>query len=219
MELKKYVLPSLLAILILSNTALSLLLLDNQLILVENQEKIASHLESLTAYLAEISGEVLTVDGQQGRFNIEIHMQAIHRNSDGVMIGFSEHAGTLTTLGKNYIEGKLGNNFTVAAYPSSQWISLSNDAGAPAVGWTEIPSEINANNLTRAQGTYASTGDGVWTITYTFTATGNQACQLVGLQWSGVAASDNNLLCADQMTAVSMAATDTLEIVWTITVT
>ena len=217
MELKKYVLPSLLAVLILSNMALSFLLLDNQLILVENQEKIASHLDSLTAYLAEISGEMLTVDGQQGRFNIEIHMQAIHRNSDGVMIGFSEHAGTLTTIGKNWIEDQISDSPNATSI--AKYISLSNNAGAPGVAWTEIPEEIAANNLTRSMGVYASTGDGVWTVTYTFTASGNQACQLAGLQWDSTDESDNNLLCADQMTAVSMVAADTLQITWTITVT
>jgi len=181
-------------------------------------EQVASELGALTDYLTYLSGRLLTKTGAQGEFSLQIHLTAVHRR-DGVIIGFSEHAGTLTTIGKNYIEGKLGNNFTIAVYPSAQWISLSNDAGAPGAAWTEIPVEINANNLTRAQGAYASTGDGVWTVIYMFTASGGQSVQLAGLQWAPGAVSDNNLLCADQISAAAMIAADTLELTWTITVT
>lgn len=223
MEIRKHVFSILVSILLLSNILLSSTLVinqvslaENQAIIVENQEAIAGHVDSLSDYLAEVSGEMLTIDGQQGRFNIEIHMRAEHRDPDGIMIGWSEHAGVLTTIGKNYIEDQLGDSPNATGI--AQYISLSNDAGAPAVGWLVIPNEIAANNLTRAQGAYTSTGDGVWTITYTFTASGAQSAQLAGLNWDQ-AGGVNQLLCADQMTAVSMENLDTLAITWTITVT
>jgi len=190
----------------------------NQATVVESNLAVASELGALTDYLTYLSGQLLTKTGAQGEFSITVHLKAVHRR-EGVIIGVSEHAGTLTTIGKNYIEGKLGNNFTIASYPSAQWISLSNNASAPAAGWTEIPEEIAANNLTRAHGAYTSTGDGVWTIDYTFTASGNQAVQLAGLQWAPGSATDNNLLCADQIAAANLIANDTLELTWTITVT
>lgn len=190
----------------------------NQAAIVESNQAVASELGALTDYLSYLSGELLTETGARGEFSLNIHLTAVHRR-DGKVIGYSEHAGVLTTIGKNYIEGKLGNNFTIAAYPSAQWISLSNDAGAPGAAWTEIPNEIAANNMSRAQGAYTSTGDGVWTIVYTFTASGNQAVQLAGLQWAPGSATDNNLLCADQITSANLIANDTLELTWTITVT
>jgi hypothetical protein len=216
MQLRKHLVPILLSVLLLSNLGVGLLTVQNQVILVENQEAMNSHINALNEYLFDISQELLTVEGAQGRFNVEVHLKTVHRDSDGVILGTSEHAGTLTTLGKNYIETMLGNNDTSA---SALWISLSNDASAPAVGWTQIPNEINANNLTRAEGSYTSTGDGVWTIDYTFTFSGTQSAQLVGLQWQSNPVSDNNLLCADQMTSASGESGDTLETTWTITIT
>ena len=191
-------------------------LVENQAIIVDNQALLAGHVDSLTDHITELSGELLTIPGQQGEFAIEVHMKAVHRDDDGVILMISEHAGTLTTLGKNWIEDQLGDSPNATS--TAQYISLSNDAGAPSAAWVVIPAEIAANNLTRAQGAYASTGDGVWTCIYLFTASGAQSAQLVGLNWDGVG-SNNALLCSDQMTAVSMEAADTLEITWTITVT
>lgn len=232
MDKQKLVLGVGLCLVLLLNvgvTAYNSLLLEqvtvNQSLLAEGlnglsytNEKVASELGALTEYLTYLSGQLLTKTGAQGEFSLQIHLTAVHRRN-GEIIGFSEHAGVLTTIGKNYIEGKLGNNFTIASYPSAQWISLSNDAGAPGAAWTEIPNEIAANNLTRAQGAYTSTGDGVWTISSTFTASGNQAVQLAGLQWAPGSATDNNLLCADQISAASMIAGDTLTLTWTNTIT
>ena len=93
---------------------------------------------------------------------------------------------------------------------------VSNDATAPTAAWIVIPAEITTNGMTRAPGTYASTGDGVYTITKSFTLTGTQSSQLTGLYW---ALSGDLLLCADTYTQVNGEADDTVEIEWTITVT
>jgi len=183
----------------------------NQSRIIHNQVAINSHLNSLTTYLSIISGEAL--ETPQTEVEFDIHLRAWHRDKAGNLKTFSEHAGTLTTIGANYIEGLLGNNATDA---SAQWISLSNDGTSPSAAWTQLPTEIAANNLSRALGTYTSTGDGQWTITYTFTASGTQSLQLAGLQWAP--SGDNNLLCADQITSVSMEASDTLELEWSLSV-
>lgn len=128
---------------------------------------------------------------------------------------WDHHAGVLTTIGKNFIKGKLGDSAYGANGEFADDISLSTDTGSPAVGWTQIPTEITTGGLDRNTGTYASTGDGTWTITYTFTATaGHTDVQLTGLQWLVTDGSDNNLLAADTFTPVSLVSDDQLTVEW-----
>lgn len=188
---------------------------DNQASIVENQAALANHIDSLTDYVAILGNNYQTETGVKGAFDINVHVQAIHRDSDGNILGFSSNAGVLTTIGKNWIEDQLGDSPNATS--TAQYIALSNDAGAPSAAWLVIPNEIAANNLTRAQGAYTSTGDGVWTCIYTFTASGVQAVQLVGVNWDA-SGSNNCLLFADQITSASMEANDTLEITATITI-
>jgi len=128
---------------------------------------------------------------------------------------WDHHAGTLTTIGKNWIEDQLGDS---PSTDPAKWISLSLSTDSPAAGWTQIPTEIVAGGLTRAAGTYASTGDGVWTEEYQFTASATHTdVQLTGLQWA--VSGDNNLLGADTFTPVTLTSGDKLTVTWTITVT
>lgn len=113
---------------------------------------------------------------------------------NGVLLSESRGAGTLTTIGKNWIEQQL------AASDGSQealYCSDSNDASAPSAAWTILPSEIAANGLDRQTGAYTSTGDGTWNVTVTKSVTGTQSTQLWGLNWVVTDSSDNNLLAAD----------------------
>lgn len=113
---------------------------------------------------------------------------------------WDHHAGVLTTIGKNWIEDQLGDS---PATDPAKWISLSTSSDSPAAGWTQIPTEITGNGLHRQAGTYASTGDGVWTIEKQFTANAtNTNVQLTGLQWAS--SGDNNLLGADTFTPVTL---------------
>ena len=145
-------------------------------------------------------------------FGVEIHVDMYHYR-DGVLLDHSHHAGTLTTLGQNWIEDQLGDS---PGTDPAKWIGLSNDAGAPSAAWVVLPSEITTNGLTRALGTYVDDGDGAWNITKTFSVTGTQSCQLTGLYW---ALSGDFLLCADTFTQVNAEDGDSLEIVWSLSVT
>jgi len=216
MQIRKYLAPILLTLVLLMNMGLSVLVVQNQVELIENQEATNSYISALNEYLFAVTQEVLTEEGQSGRFNVEIHFKWVHKDPNGVVLATGDHAGVLTTIGLNWIEDQLGDSPSTTPAIS---ISLSNDGGSPALGWTQLPSEIASNGLTRADGTYASTGDGVWTVDKTFTFTGTQSAQLVGLHWVATPSSDNNLLCADQMLAVSGGNGDTLDATWTITIT
>lgn len=153
----------------------------------------------------------LAIDVGTNSFHVTVYIQRVGEEKQY----WDHHAGTLTTIGKNFIEDMLGDS--PQADPA-KWITLSLNGGAPAAGWTEIPAEIAAGGLSRAAGTYASTGDGVWTIEHEFTASaGHVDVQLTGLQW--VNAGDGNLLAADNFAAVTLANGDKLTITWTITVT
>lgn len=119
---------------------------------------------------------------------------------------WSHHAGVLTTIGKNWLEDQIGDS---PSTDSAHWISVSTSASSPSAAWTQIPTEIASGGLTRLAGTYASTGDGTWTITATFTATsGHTSVQLTGEQWA--VSGDNNLLGADTFTPVTLAVDDQL---------
>jgi len=134
----------------------------------------------------------------------------------GTYVHFYHHesSNVITTIGLNWIENQLGD--TPATDPA-KWISLSNDGGS-AAGWTKLPTELDdTNGMGRAEGAYASTGDGVWTILKTFTATGAVTVQTTGLQWVVTLQSDNNLMAANDFTSVTLAAADTVTITWTLT--
>ena len=148
---------------------------------------------------------------EETKFSVEIHVTMWHYR-EGILLDTSHHAGVLTTLGANWIEGQMGD--TPGTDPA-KWIALSNDVGTPSAAWITIPVEITTNGLTRAPGTYASTGDGTWTITKSFSVTGTQSCQLTGLYW---ALAGDVLLCADTFTQVNAEDGDTLEIEWSLSV-
>lgn len=145
---------------------------------------------------------------------MSMHVTVYLERSGEDPIYWDHHAGTLTTIGQNWIEDQLGDS---PSTDPSKWISVSTDATSPTSAWTQIPSELAVSGFTRASGTYASTGDGVWTITYQFTATGTvNNIQLTGLQWA--VSGDNNLLGADTFTPVTVNDGDKLTIEWEITV-
>jgi hypothetical protein len=107
--------------------------------------------------------------------NIDVNVNSLHvtawikRAGEENWTFLSHHAATLTTIGKNWIEDQLGDS---PSTDPAKWISVSTSASSPSAAWTQIPTEIASGGLTRGVGTYASTGDGTWTITVTFTSTG-----------------------------------------------
>ena len=156
-----------------------------------------------------ISSSLQTSDENMG---MEIHVTMWHYR-EGQPISWSHHTGVLTTLGKNWLEDQIGDS---PGTDPAKWIAVSNDATAPSAAWIVIPAEITTNGLGRAPGTYASTGDGTWTITKSFSVTGTQSSQLTGLYW---ALSGDFLLCADTYNVVNAEDGDTLEIEWSLSVT
>jgi len=159
--------------------------------------------------VGSVAGYYRTIDLKLDLSVNSFHLTMRHYR-DGFLIAESHHAAVATTIGLDWAEDQLGD--TPSTDPA-KWISLSNSTDSPLSAWTEIPDELTIWNLTRAEGVYASTGTGAWTIIYTFTATGTVGgVQLSGLQYAS--SGDNNLLAADTFTVANMEAEDTLELTW-----
>lgn len=151
------------------------------------------------------------VDVGTNSFHVTVHIQRVGESEPTF---WSHHAGTLTTLGKNWIEDQMGDS---PSTDPAKWISLSLSTDTPSAAWTQIPAEIVAGGLERAAGTYASTGDGVWTIEYQFTASATHTdVQLCGFQYA--VSGDNNLLWADTFTPVTLNSGDKLTVTGTTTI-
>jgi len=113
-----------------------------------------------------------------------------------------------TTAGGDWQASVMGN--TAAPPATCNYIALSNDATAPNVADTAVASEIVANGLSRAQGTYAHTnGTASFTVQKVFNATGTQASQKAGL----LNASSSGTLCFENTyTQVTVNNGDTLTV-------
>jgi hypothetical protein len=151
-----------------------------------------------------------------GRFDSTFHYYVtvkIYHHETGVWVTlFSGRPNLLTTNGKNYIKEQLGNS-AVGNSSVAKYISLSASGSAPDVSWTQLPSEIANNNLSRVAGDYASTGDGTWTIHYLFTSTGTVTVTLIGLNHAS--SGDGNLVSAYAFGVVAtMGSGDKLDATW-----
>lgn len=154
------------------------------------------------------------------------HCQA-YENAQGVVdeLGAAMCAGDARTLFKSETRHNLRTNAggdwqasvmanTSAPPATCNYIALSNDSTAPAPSDTSVASEIAANGLSRAQGTYAhTTGTSSFTVQKVFSATGTQASQKAGL----LNASSSGTLCFENTyTQVTVNNGDTLTVTWTV---
>jgi len=152
----------------------------------------------------------------RGVVNVDLYLE--HRDSDGNLLSSARGAGTLTTIGQDWIEQQMSG--TINATERALYLGDSNSGDGPSDAWTQIPLEINANGLERAIGSYVSTGVGAWNVTKTKTATGTQSTQLWGIYWKGYADEQDNCLLASDSTPSqkNMENGDTLTETWQISV-
>lgn len=169
---------------------------------------------SVLVYTPPQDGPDAPILGSRTDLSLELHVTMRHYRY-GVQIGYSYHAGVLTTAGLNWIGGQLGGS---PSTDSAKWIALSNDPSAPSSAWTEIPGEITTGGMGRSVGVYDPTpGDGVWEIEFVFSPTETASCQLTGLYYTSSGA---GLLASDLINLINYQAdTDTVTITWEITQT
>ena len=115
----------------------------------------------------------------------------------------------LFTSGKELIETYLGD--TGGASDEVDQISLcdsdtASNCGTPVVGASETFLTITDRGLSETTGTYASVGDGNWTISNTFTATaavktaGTRIQNTAGINFAGNAFTEVSLQSGDSLT-------------------
>jgi hypothetical protein len=119
----------------------------------------------------------------------------------------------LTNTGKDYIKAALGNaEFGTAAF---KFIAVGNGS-APTVDSTSLDNEITEAGLTRAAGTYFSTGIGTWKIEKIFSVTGT--VNSINSTALFNASSGGTMLAGDTFTNTNVAPGDSLNITWTLSV-
>ena len=161
---------------------------------------------------SEQSPEAVTGLSIRGKVVVEAYH---YDEATGTYVLFyrEESSNLVVTIGFDWMEDQLGDS---PSLDPAKWISLSLSSSSPAAGWTQIPTEIAAGGLSRAAGTYSSTGVGVWEIVYEFTATASHTdVQLTGLQ--SAVSGDGNLVAAKTFTPVTLAIDDALTITWELT--
>jgi len=181
----------------------------NQELIVEQQTIIITQQGELLALL-EDTFEQLTSKPMRTDIGLELHVDMWHYRN-GKLLSYSHHAGTLTDIGADWIEQKLGADTDDT---NGTYIALSNSTSSPSAAWTDLPEEITTGNMSRAEGTYVGTGTGTWNVSYTFSPTETNSTRLVGLLWDTGA---SKLLAADTITLVNYQSGDTVQITWMIT--
>lgn len=150
----------------------------------------------------------------------EVNVHIVARHADGTIFADEQVHNLRTTGGADWQASVMGASSQPA---SANYIALTNDSAAPAAGdcaagssTCTLASEITTNGLARASSTYAHTnGTATWTMSHTWTATGNQAAQKAGMF---NAASSGTMVFETAFTQVSLVSTDTLTITWTVSI-
>jgi hypothetical protein len=140
--------------------------------------------------------QVLRDDGTMG-FSINTSFDVYSQHfRNGVLIDASHHTMTVTNYGKDWVEQQLFNpNATCKAL----YLSFSNDTSAVSTAWTAIPGEYTTDGLSRATGSYVSTGVGAANVTATVNILATASTQLYGI--NGDPASQSTLIAAEQQGA------------------
>lgn len=150
----------------------------------------------------------------------EVNVHIVARHADGSVFYDESIHNLRTTGGADWQANAMG---TTGSQPAAaNYIALSNDSASPAAGdcaagstSCTIASEITTNGLARHQATYShSNGTNTWALTYTWTASGSQAAQKAGMF---NASSSGTMVFEASFSQVTLAATDTLTLTWTVT--
>jgi hypothetical protein len=160
----------------------------------------------------EQSPETVTSLSIRGKVVVEAYHYD-EKTGTYVLFYRDESSNLMVNIGFDWVEDQLGDS------PDSnpaKWISLSLSSSSPVAGWTQIPTEIAADGLSRASGTYSDEGTGAWNIVYEFTASATLTdVQLTGLQ--SASSGDGNLVAAKTFTPVTLNNGDKLTITWILT--
>ena len=135
-------------------------------------------------------------------------------DKDGNVKFYDEGHNTFTNAGKDHVKLFLGNS-AQAGEPAAYYIAVGNGT-APGAASTTLDSEIAESGLTRAAGTYTSTGTGAWKLEKVFSVTGtvNSINSTALLN----ASSSGTMFAGDTFANTNVQNGDSLNITWTLSV-
>lgn len=138
----------------------------------------------------------------------------IEHRRNGKLLWKGHAYNVITNAGRDFLHQQ-GYKDTGLGTNGLNYIALSNDTLTETASSTTLSTEIAANGLSRAQGTYAHTaGTNTTTISKTFTASGTQSAQKAALFTASSAGTMCHVLAFTQRNLISG---DTLAITFTIT--
>ncbi len=163
---------------------------------------------------AALRAEPLVLSDVVGVAHATAHI--VHRNAAGEVLWEGDSKpNLLIKAGLDYTFDTTYDDAAKSANYGLSYIALSNDTVGETADSTTLSSEIAANGLSRALGTYAHTpGAATCTIAKTFTATGTQSCQKAALFSYSSGGAMHHVLSFTQRNLVL---NDTITITFTIT--
>ena len=156
------------------------------------------------------------VKGMEEGMNVHGYVTVIKNvGTDSEEVICKNKHNLLTNSGRDWMHAQVYTNSsagTVGAY----FIGLTVNTGSPAVGDTALTGEITAGGLARAAGaTTHSSGTNSTTIQKTFTASAVHTAVVKASLFN--AASSGYMAHINTFTAVTLQASDTLQVTWTVT--
>lgn len=137
-----------------------------------------------------------------------------HTNADGEVISSECDHNILFTDGAEAIEQYIGNG--TGGSDAFDWIALCDATNAtcaePTAGGAEAYTAYADSGLVSVAGSYASIGNGNWSISNTFTATADDLLANV----TRLLNDDDDKLAGNSFTLVTLQTNDQLTINWTI---
>jgi hypothetical protein len=157
------------------------------------------------------------VKGMEDNMNIHGYVTVIKNvGTDSEEIICKDKHNLLTNSGRDWMHAQVYTD-TSAGTRGAGYIGLSSNTGTPAATDTTLAGEITANGLQRIDaGTKTHTGGtNSTTIQHTFTASAVHTAVVKASLFN--AASNGYMAHINTFTAVTLQASDTLQVTWTVT--
>ena len=157
------------------------------------------------------------VKGMEDNMNIHGYVTVIKNvGTDSEEVICKDKHNLLTNSGRDWMHAQVYTN-TSAGTRGAGYIGLSSNTGTPAATDTTLAGEITANGLQRIDaGTKTHTaGTNSTTIQHTFTASAVHTAVVKASLFN--AASNGFMAHINTFTAVTLQASDTLQVTWTVT--
>ena len=164
-----------------------------------------------------LNSNLTKVKGMEDNMNIHGYVTVIkNAGKSNEEIICMNKPNLLTNAGRDWMHAQVYTN-TGAGTRGAGFIALTSNTAAPAAGDTTLAAEITTNGLARADATTKTHTGGTnsTTIQHTFTASAVHTAVVKASLFN--AASSGYMAHINTFTAVTLQASDTLQVTWTVT--